>query len=211
MARTPLLLVTLACAACQDAPIDRLVGSDVGPIDAGSGSAEDAGFADGGAPTDQGIAPVDGGAMDLSVMDAGPMVCRGSGGLDFSVRSQGLVGVDGAQVWVVALENVPDETGSESRFQRATLLADRVDDGHFDLGCEAALTPNANYPTLMTLVDANRDGVCSPGDWFVMDAFFAWGAGEHELEPERFTIYQPEQAPPLPIGSADVPFCAHFD
>jgi len=97
--------------------------------------------------------------------------CDLDGEFGVSVAAHGLESLDGARVWLSAVEpNV--EPGDEDEV--VVLLGGRVKDGAFKLACEHGLRTNYSYPSLAVVVDRDGDGRCSAADQAFRMQMYGW-------------------------------------
>lgn len=98
-------------------------------------------------------------------------ICAGDAELSFAVTGMNQAGeYEGRLVWGSAVE--PVDEGSPDPI--VVLQQDTIEGGVFDLACMNSMSENFIYPSVMVVIDADDDGVCSDGDVGWSQQLFGW-------------------------------------
>jgi len=117
--------------------------------------------------------------------------CDADGEFGIKVVASGLEGLEGASVWLSAVQ--PVDGGDD---EVVVLLAGRVEGGAFRLACDRGLTTNYAYPSLAAVVDRDGSGACSSADDVFRMQLYGWN------QAEEYGLVGDEVMTPFPIDNA---------
>jgi hypothetical protein len=123
--------------------------------------------------SDSGIAAeqTDTAAVDIDTdPDPARLACASESTYDFRQRGEGLDALEGALVWVSAVQPASDPEVAGV----TVLLESVISYGAFDVACPDSLEENYIYPSSAVVIDADDSGDCSAGDLIVVSQWYGW-------------------------------------